>query len=192
MKSCNCCTTYSAPDLMDGGVAAALIEKEVAGSYTRTDDDGLTLLMVQQQRDQATARAEKAEQERDEARKFATAEHMRTVKAEQERDEARKKVAEYVSLLAAPLARPLTADDISDEMLHRAEEAFMWNDTLSRRAALSAALAAALTEPPARPEGAEEIEAILAELPDTDLPITDAGRADLLAERGIRVTGAES
>lgn len=36
---------------------------EQAGSYTRTDDDGLTLLMVQQQRDQATARAEKAVRE---------------------------------------------------------------------------------------------------------------------------------
>ena len=28
MENCNCCITYNAPDLMDGGVAAALIEKE--------------------------------------------------------------------------------------------------------------------------------------------------------------------
>lgn len=66
---------------------AASANSVPAGSYTRTDDDGLTLLMVQQQRDQATARAEKAERERDKARdgaRVAFARYREVEKARQE------------------------------------------------------------------------------------------------------------
>ena len=58
--------------------------------------------------------------------------------------------------------RPLTPDAITDEMVERAFnladriEAVVINKTIMRDA-----LTAALTEPPARPEGAEDIEALV-------------------------------
>ena len=120
------------------------------------------------------ARAEKAEQERD---------HLATVLATtaRQRDEADKRNA-----------RPLTPDAITDEMIERARTAWnrssaigndLWRD----------ALAAALTEPPKRPEGAEEMEALIgswerSELLGQNLTADDLNSlADHLAERGVRV-----
>ena len=71
-------------------------------------------------------------------------------KAEQERDKA----------LADAESRPLTPDAITDEMIERGRSAY-WGPTfgLNVQERVRAILAAALTEPPARPEGAEDIEA---------------------------------
>lgn len=38
MKNCNCCTTYNAPDRMDGGVTAARIEQEAEQPHPLTPD----------------------------------------------------------------------------------------------------------------------------------------------------------
>ena len=57
--------------------------------------------------------------------------------------------------------RPLTADDISDEMIERARNAPSFDGRLSPTPRLvREMLAAALTEP-TRPEGAEKVEAVL-------------------------------
>lgn len=171
-------------DLMDGGVTAALIEQEVAGSYTRTDDDGLTLLMVQQQRDQATARAEKAEKERDEAR---ATKNMHKRRADEERARAD----------AAAHPRTLTADDLDGEELRKRTERVQVDVLRAHRESRAdwarIAVFAALTPQPARPEGAEELDPIVDEFLTSywrgDIDGADA--TDWLAERGVRVTGAE-
>lgn len=115
----------------------------------------------------------------------------------QERDEALSECDRLRAVITQQnTPRPLTADDITDEMVHRAEEAFMWNDTRGSSAAMAAALAAALAEPPSRPEGAEGIEAALMGVQSfTGVDVSPAEIADLadaLAERGVRVTGDQS
>ena len=58
--------------------------------------------------------------------------------------------------------RPLTPDAITDEMVERGVEKFRSLPTaMSAHARVSIILTAALTEPPKRPEGAEDIEALL-------------------------------
>lgn len=90
-------------------------------------------------------------------------------------------------------SRPLTPDVITDEMRERARAAFFneWNKVDSNTSnAVNAALTAALTEPPARPEGAEEIEALLA----GSWPIDREGlsaAADDLAMNGVRVVSED-
>ena len=61
---------------------------------------------------------------------------------------------------AAEQPRPLTPDAINNEMVERGRSAY-WGPTYggSVEERVRAILAAALTEPPARPEGAEDIEA---------------------------------
>ena len=61
----------------------------------------------------------------------------------------------------ADTPRPLTPDDITDEMIERAWRAWEADDTDDAYEALTLALRAALTEPPVRPEGAEDIEVLL-------------------------------
>ena len=111
-------------------------------------------------------------------------------KAEQERDKA----------LADAESRPLTPDAITDEMVLRYLN-HSWGATESNIALFEAkevraarsALIAALTEPPARPEGAEDIERLLM---DADREGGEAyrangyaGLADYLASKGVRATG---
>ena len=77
--------------------------------------------------------------------------------------------------------RPLAANDITDEMVERAlmVNAALFPKTVRRM------LTAALTEPPTRPEGAEEIEAYMRELV-TSHPEDHYGElADHLASRGV-------
>ena len=101
-------------------------------------------------------RAEKAERARD---------HLATVLATttRQRDEADKRNA-----------RPLTADDITDEMVERAlmVNADLFPKTVRRM------LTAALT--PARPEGAEKVEAVLHQYWSGDINGDDL--ADRIAE----------
>ena len=68
-------------------------------------------------------------------------------------------VREYKDALEKAESRPLTPDAITDEMVERA---LMVNADL-RPETVRRMLTAALTEPPARPEGAEDIEVLLFE-----------------------------
>lgn len=69
--------------------------------------------------------------------------------------------------------------------------------TVQLRRAMVDAVTATLTEPPARPEGAEAVEALIAEYHAGGVlaltgKLNGAPLADFLAERGVRVTRAES
>ena len=81
--------------------------------------------------------------------------------------------------------RPLTPDAITDEMVERGRSAY-WGPTYGGSVVgrVRAILTAALTEPPARPEGAERWEDFLIDSLDyqalTDQQITDL--ADRIAE----------
>lgn len=85
--------------------------------------------------------------------------------------------------------RPLTPDAITDEMVRRAIRAFSSNPfEYATEEDMSAILIAALTEPPARPEGAERWEDFLIDSLDyqalTDQQIADL--ADRIAEETNR------
>lgn len=117
-------------------------------------------------------------------------------KAERERDEARDAASTALaawearerSRAAEP--RPLTADDITDEMVQRLrdEERALGLAAVSSEEVARSLLVAALTEPPARPEGAEEWEDWLIEaLPRESMPDEDIARlADRIAARTAR------
>ena len=76
------------------------------------------------------------------------------------KDALEKAVRERDKALADAESRPLTPDDITDEMVERARNAPSFDGRLSPTPRLvREMLTAALTEPPARPEGAEDIEA---------------------------------
>ena len=85
--------------------------------------------------------------------------------------------------------RPLTPDAITDEMVERGFKrlAQIDNDGISLRSTWAArqVLEAALTEPPARPEGAEEIEAYMRELVASHPEDHYGELADHLASRGV-------
>ena len=90
----------------------------------------------------------------------------------------------------ADTPRPLPPDAITDEMVGRGYDALM-STTKIGVPFVRELLTAALTEPPARPEGAEEIEALVEKSLSGDA-LSDAqvrALADFLAERGVRVTG---
>lgn len=163
---CKTCTTFSArPSLqndMDGGVAAALIEEE-AEKRACPDLDAHWRL------DEAMARAEKAERERDEWK-----------------DSAIKAMAD---LERAEQPRPLTADAIESvlhDILPLSTEHLLADDI----ADIAFDLHAALTGPPPRPEGAAELEAVLSESPLGPEAVRGS-LADFLAERGVRVVTEE-
>ena len=84
-------------------------------------------------------------------------------------------------------SQPLTADDITDEMVERARK--VWETAHGCEdigVTLRRALTAALTEPPARPEGAEEIEADIRELVASHPEDPYGELADHLAAVGYR------
>ena len=91
-------------------------------------------------------------------------------KAVRERDEA----------LADAESRPLTPDDITDEMVERGRSAY-WGPAYggSVEERVLAILTAALTEP-TRPEGAEKVEAVLHQYWSGDIDGDDL--ADRIAE----------
>ena len=77
------------------------------------------------------------------------------------KDALEKAVRERDEALADAESRPLTPDDITDEMVERGRSAY-WGPTYggSVEERVLAILTAALTEP-TRPEGAEKVEAVL-------------------------------
>lgn len=166
-------------DDMDGGVAAALIEKEAEGGPVDPEGDAAFW----------RSRAEKAEQEREVAR-------ARTRGAVADYEEQCRRADNAEGALAARPA--LSPGMVDDAMVERVRESLLMDGwTVGERSpTLRAALVAALAEPPSRPEGAEEIQAVIDEL--FTFSDEDGGRdaavdlANQMAERGVRVTGAES
>ena len=93
--------------------------------------------------------------------------------------------------LDAAESRPLTPDAITDEMVERARNAPSFDGRLSPTHRLvREMLTAALTEPPARPEGAEEVERLIETSP-WHLAGSCSAEADWLAEHGVRVVSAD-
>lgn len=111
--------------------------------------------------DRATSwqeRAEKAERERDEALAVLEDLSERYGNAVREKDEWEANAENAEARADAAESRPLTPDAITDEMVERARVAALdtYQITVISPGRMRAALAAALTEPPARPEGAED------------------------------------
>ena len=75
--------------------------------------------------------------------------------------------------------RPLTPDAITDEMVERGQDAY-WGNERTVEGRVRAILTAALSEPPARPEGAEKVEAVLHQYWSGDIDGDDL--ADRIAE----------
>ena len=144
-KTLGAYTRHGSPDYADGGVTAALIEQEAEEPDAEVRELRSVLAREIARGNALQDALEKAERERDEAR---ATKDMHKRRADEER--ARADAAE---------SRPLTPDAITDEMVERAFnladgiEAVVINKTIMRDA-----LIAALTEPPARPEGAEDWE----------------------------------
>ena len=81
---------------------------------------------------------------------------------------------------AAP--RALTPDAITNEMVERAHDYWGRNSIISRDG-MRGLLTAALTEPPKRPEGAEDIEALIREAEKVGQGADDEALANYLAAR---------
>lgn len=168
------------------------------------DEARATKDMHKRRADEERARAEKAEKERDEARTNATywentsAALTGAVERWQRRAEEPRPLTPAAMTarehLEAAMKGGLTREDIPNDMCDRLVASRA--DTVRRptapgdeypRRGVRDDLLAALTEPPARPEGAEELQRAMADL-EMDDP---AGFADLLAERNIRVDGED-
>ena len=96
------------------------------------------------------------------------------------KDALEKAVRERDEALADAESRPLTPDDITDEMVERGRSAY-WGPAYggSVEERVLAILTAALTEP-TRPEGAEKVEAVLHQYWSGDIDGDDL--ADRIAE----------
>ncbi len=136
-------------------------------------------------------------------------EDQRAIEAiEAERDEYRAMHSEQIKTIARlqKNPRPLTADDITDEMVVRGAEAIrgivadslpVHGSHISRARTATKVLLAALTSPPSRPEGAEELAEVLDRMDPTAIggPLTAQeviALADHLASRGVRATGKDN
>ena len=127
----------------------------------------------------AVTRAVKAEKGLDEALDDAESLRRQLHDAQQDADMSRAE-------LESEQPRPLTADDVTDEMIERARNAPSFDGRLSPPPRLvREMLTAALTEPPKRPEGAEDWEDWLIEaMPHESMPDEDiALLADRIAQR---------
>ena len=134
----------------------------------------------------------KAEKERDKARAGARLAFGRCREVEAER----QKVAdELYRIRADEPPRPLTADDITDEARERAYRAVAalsvsdWDDmsgvAKGRAMAIVEAVITEVTrpEPPERPEGAEDIEALIRDAENAGEGADNEALADYLAAR---------
>lgn len=120
----------------------------------------------------------------------------RAEKAEQERDEARKHLHDAearIDELRAEQPRPLTPDDIT-ELVKKTETRLgdairaLFPDTAMSTYRIASAVVEALTVP-TRPEGAEELERLIETSP-WHLAGSCSAEADWLASRGVRVEGS--
>lgn len=159
-------------DLADGGVTAAAIEAEVV-----SPEQARSLV---QENTSLRERIGQAEEEMYAARRFATREHVRATRAEQER-----------AATASP--RPLSADDITDEMRKRAGVAMIaWQDreySLTHEQAGDMVLVAALAPPAENPEVVALAE-VLGDFAVADEHTGDRDDVILarrLHERGVRL-----
>ena len=172
---------------------AALDEVAPAGSYTRTDepddmDGGVTAALIEKEAEQRSCPDLDAHWRLDEAQETIQ-------RLTQERDEARADLAEYVqaqALRAQP--RPITADDI-ESVLHSILPLSTEHLGPDDIADIASDLYTALTEPP-RPEGAEELEALLWNgSEDDEMTVLDTEDRRLisnyLASRGVRIVTEE-
>ena len=156
-------------DEADGGVTAGLIEQEAEKTDPSVDYHAMWW--------KAEREREKAERERDEARAEAGSLSRQLHDAQQDADMSRAELEAE--------SRPLSPDAITDEMVERARSAY-WGPTYGGNVneRVRAILTAALTEPPARPEGAERWEDFLIDSLDyqalADQQIADL--ADRIAE----------
>ena len=103
------------------------------------------------------------------------------------KDALEKAVRERDEALADAESRPLTPDDITDEMVERARNAPSFDGRLSPTPRLvREMLTAALTEPPARPDGAERfdpiVDAAIRGYPDSTSPNLVRAISDAIAE----------
>ena len=153
------------------------------------------------ERDEALFRAERAHENVRAREEMISRLDARARKGERERDDARATVEEQAALiehLRADASRPLTPDAITDEMVERVQQ---WAVGLriggivylGTKRAVREMFDVALTGPPARPEGAYELEVVIG---------LNAGKwtngaedvralADLLASNGVRAKGGE-
>ena len=100
------------------------------------------------------------------------------------KDALEKAVRERDEALADAESRPLTPDDITDEMVERGRSAY-WGPAYGGSAVgrVRAILAAALTEPPTRPEGAEDIERLIRDAENEGQGADNEALANYLAAR---------
>ena len=93
-------------------------------------------------------------------------------------------VREYKDALEKAESRPLTPDAITDEMVKRARSAY-WGPTYGGNVneRVRAILTAALTEPPKRPEGAEDIERLIRDAENEGQGADNEALANYLAAR---------
>ena len=135
---------------------------------------------------------EKAEQERDEANeraekhRRAVVDHSTNARCWMQTSEEWQATAEEWEkrARAAEQPRPLTPDAITDEMVERGRSAY-WGPTCGGSAVgrVRAILAAALTEPPARPEGAQDIERLIRDAENEGQGADNEALANYLAAR---------
>lgn len=188
-------------DEADGGVAAALIEKEAEQPLTFADRLGAASINARQAReaekDAKRLRDRCAELEHRLNLAVMASDHNseRAEKAERERDEARRERGEALDRLGET-SHSLTPDAITDEMVQRGAEKFRSLPTaMSAHARVSVILTAALTEPPARPDGAEDVAVRLFQAgAAVGVEMTEEQRdalADHLAAMRVRFVGED-
>ena len=104
--------------------------------------------------------------------------------AREYKDALEKAVRERDEALADAESRPLTPDAITDEMVERGRSAY-WGPTYGGSVVgrVRAILTAALTEPPARPEGAEDIERLIRDAENEGQGADNEALANYLAAR---------
>ena len=199
-------------DDMDGGVTAARVEQEARGHdytpCTHETDSEFWQARWQEAADQREARDAAAHLWKETARRAVkegrnylnvTRAYASTrdravdalVKAEKERDEAQERNARQADMLAQH--RPLTPDDITDEMVERARNAPSFDGRLSPTPRLvREMLTAALTEPPQPKTDVDRLHALWDEWDRTS--VADRGDRDFtswLVDHGVRVVTEE-
>lgn len=170
------------PDLMDGGVTAVVVEQEAGKPSPELLESALAAALADGQaltkeRDEALARAEKAEQERD-----VLAERVRDFADSIRREQATN------DRLRAEQSRGFTPADITDEMVERGRSGY-WGEAQTGcvEDVVRTVLIAALTPPPATPDWqSESAERIRGAVWGVELPNEAGATGTFLAARLAR------